>query len=72
MGLALDGCTNSDKPLNWNSEYAVICGSHSSDKIEKTIKLAKKRIDLEAKIVAVRDELIAMANERMTYCIKHE
>jgi hypothetical protein len=56
-----------DKPLNWNSEHAVICGSHSTDKIEKTIKLAKKRIDLEAKIVAVRDQLIAMANERMTY-----
>jgi hypothetical protein len=62
-----EGCTNSDKPLNWNSENAVITGSHTSDKIEKTIKLAKKRIDLEAKIVAVRDQLIAMANERMTY-----
>jgi hypothetical protein len=58
---------NADKPLNWNSENAIITGSHSSNKIEKTIKLAKKRIDLEAKIVAVRDELIAMANERMTY-----
>ena len=62
----IDG-VGADKPLNWGSEYAVICGSHSSDKIEKTIKLAKKRIDLEAKIVAVRDQLIAMANERMTY-----
>ena len=62
-----EGCTNSDKPLNWNSENAVICGSHSSDKIEKTIKLAKKRIDLEAKIIAVQDELIAMSSERMTY-----
>jgi hypothetical protein len=58
---------NADKPLNWNSENAVITGSHSSDKIEKTIKLAKKRIDLEAKIVAVQDQLIAMANERMPY-----
>jgi hypothetical protein len=61
------GGKDSDKALNWNSENAVICGSHSSDKIEKTIKLAKKRIDLEAKIVAVSDQLIAMANERMTY-----
>jgi len=62
----IDG-VNTDKPLNWNSEYAVICGSHTSDKIEKTIKLAKKRIDLEAKIVAVQDQLIAMSNDRMTY-----
>ena len=61
------GGVDSGKPLNWNSEFAVICGSHSSDKIEKTIKLAKKRIDLEAKIVAVSDQLIAMANERMDY-----
>lgn len=60
-----EGCTNSDKPLSWNDEYAVIRGSHLSDKIEKTIKLAKKRIDLEAKIVAVQDQLIAMADERM-------
>jgi hypothetical protein len=62
----IDG-VGADKPLGWNSEFAVICGSHTSDKIEKTIKLAKKRIDLEAKIVAVSDQLIAMANERMTY-----
>jgi hypothetical protein len=54
-----------NEPLKWNSEHAVICGSHSSDKIEKTIKLAKKRIDLEAKIVAVQDQLIAIAGERM-------
>jgi hypothetical protein len=56
-----------NEPLKWNSEHAVICGSHSSDKIEKTIKLAKKRIDLEAKIVAVQDQLIAIAGERMVY-----
>ena len=62
-----NGCVNADKPLNWNSENAVICGSHTSDKIEKTIKLAKKRIDLEAKIVAVADQLVAICNERMTY-----
>jgi hypothetical protein len=62
----IDG-QHTDKPLNWNSEHAVICGSHSSDKIEKTIKLAKKRIDLEDKIVAVQDQLIAMAGERMVY-----
>ena len=55
------------EPLKWNSEHAVICGSHSADKIEKTIKLAKKRIDLEAKIVAVQDQLIAIAGERMVY-----
>ena len=61
------GGVNSDKPLNWNSENAVICGSHSSDKIEKTIKLAKKRIDLEAKIIAVQDQLIAMATEQMPF-----
>jgi hypothetical protein len=57
----------SDKELKWNSEYAVITGSHSSDNIEKTIKLAKKRIDLEAKIIAVQDQLIAMANEQMGF-----
>jgi hypothetical protein len=56
-----------NEPLKWNSEHAVICGSHSSDKIEKTIKLAKKRIDLEAKIVAVQDQLIFLASERMVY-----
>jgi hypothetical protein len=62
----IDG-QHTDKPLNWNSEHAVICGSHSSDKIEKTIKLAKKRIDLEAKIVAIQDQLISISTERMTY-----
>lgn len=62
-----EGCKDSDQPLKWNSENAVICGSHSSDKIEKTIKLAKKRIDLEAKIVAVADQLIAICDERMPY-----
>lgn len=64
-----EDCKDSDQPLKWNSENAVITGSHSSDKIEKTIKLAKKRIDLEAKIVAVADQLIAMANERMVYSV---
>jgi len=62
-----EGCKDSDQPLKWNSENAVICGSHSSDKIEKTIKLAKKRIDLEAKIVAVADQLIAICDERMVH-----
>jgi len=62
----IDG-QHTDKPLNWNSEHAIICGSHTSDKIEKTIKLAKKRIDLEAKIVAIQDQLISISTERMTY-----
>lgn len=53
--------------LQWNSQYAVTCGSHSSDDLAKTIKSAKKRLDLEAKIVAVKDQLISIANERMAY-----
>lgn len=53
--------------LEWNSQYAVICGSHTSDSLAKTIKNAKKRLDLEAKLVAVKDQLISMAGERMSY-----
>ena len=53
--------------LEWNSQYAVICGSHSSDSLLKTVKNAKKRLDLEAKIVAVKDQLIAIDRERMSY-----
>ncbi len=55
------------KELQWNSQYAIICGSHSSDNLAKTIKGAKKRLDLEAKIVAVLDQLISITNERMDY-----
>ena len=53
--------------LEWNSQYAIICGNYPSDNLAKTIKSAKKRIDLEAKIVAVKDQLISIANERMAY-----
>ncbi|CAB4179378.1 hypothetical protein UFOVP1033_103 [uncultured Caudovirales phage] len=55
------------KELQWNSQYAIIRGSHSSDNLAKTIKGAKKRLDLEAKIVAVLDQLISITNERMDY-----
>jgi hypothetical protein len=55
--------------LQWNSQYAIICGSHSSDSLLKTVKNAKKRLDLEAKIVAIKDQLIAIDQERMTYSL---
>ena len=61
------GESTDSNDLQWNSQYAVICGSHSSDDLAKTIKNAKKRLDLEAKIVAVKDQLISIANERMAY-----
>jgi hypothetical protein len=46
-------------------QFAVIKGTFGTDSFEATMKKAKKRIDLQAKIVAVRDELIRIADERM-------
>ena len=50
--------------LNFSYQFAVIKGTFETNSFDATIKKAKKRIDLQSKIVAVSDELIAIASER--------
>jgi hypothetical protein len=45
-------------------QFAIIKGTFGTNSFEATMKKAKKRLDLHAKIDAVRDELIALAPER--------
>lgn len=50
--------------LNFSYQFAVIKGTFETNSFDATIKKAKKRLDLQSKIVAVSDELIAIASER--------
>jgi hypothetical protein len=50
--------------ISWSFQYAVIKGTFETDSFNATMKKAKKRIDLQEKIRDVRDELIAIAQER--------
>jgi hypothetical protein len=58
------GDTESSLELNFSYQFAVIKGTFETDSFDATMKKAKKRIDLQSKILAVRDELIAIAPER--------
>jgi hypothetical protein len=59
------GDSESNPDIKFSYQYAVIKGTFETNSFEATMKKAKKRIDLQAKIVAVRDELIRIADERM-------
>lgn len=50
--------------INYSYQYAVIKGTFETDSFNATMKKAKKRIDLQAKIRDVRDELISIADDR--------
>jgi hypothetical protein len=50
--------------LGWSFQYAVIKGTFETDSFNATMKKAKKRVDLQAKIRDVRDDLISIADER--------
>lgn len=65
FGYRIDDDNNATDSLNWSFQYAVIKGTFETDSFDATMKKAKKRIDLQAKIVAVRDELIRIAGEQM-------
>lgn len=58
------GDTESSLELSFSYQFAVVKGTFETDSFEATMKKAKKRIDLQAKILAVSDELIAIAQER--------
>jgi hypothetical protein len=58
------GDTEPNFELNFSYQFAVIKGTFETDSFDSTMKKAKKRIDLQAKILAVRDELIAIAPEQ--------
>ena len=51
--------------LAFSYQFAVIKGTFETNSFDATLKKAKKRIDLQAKIRDVRDELIRISNERM-------
>ena len=57
---------NSENVLNiiYPDQFAVIRGTFETDSTSSTLKKAKKRIDLQAKIRDVRDELIQISDER--------
>jgi hypothetical protein len=58
------GDTESSLELNFSYQFAVVKGTFETNSFNDTMKKAKKRIDLQAKILAVRDELIAIAPEQ--------
>ena len=51
-------------PLQWNSQRSLFSMVYVSNSANNTLKKAMKRIDLENKLLAVRDELIDIANDR--------
>jgi hypothetical protein len=59
------GDSESNPDIKFSYQYAIIKGTFETNSFEATMKKAKKRIDLQAKIVAVRDELIRIADEQM-------
>jgi hypothetical protein len=65
FGYKISDDNNATDSLNWSFQYAVIKGTFETNSFDATIKKAKKRIDLQSKIVAVSDELIRIADERM-------
>ena len=61
------GDTESSLELNFSYQFAVVKGTFETNSFNDTMKKAKKRIDLQAKILAVRDELIAISPERWVH-----
>ena len=61
------GDTESSLELRFSYQFAVIKGTFETNSFNDTMKKAKKRIDLQAKILAVRDELIAISPERWVH-----
>ena len=58
--------------LNFSYQFAVVKGTFGTDSFNATMKKAKKRIDLQSKIVAVSNELIAIASERWNGGFAHQ
>jgi len=65
FGYRIGDTSSAIDSLNWSFQFAVIKGTFETDSFDATMKKAKKRIDLQAKIVAVSDELIRIADERI-------
>lgn len=61
IGTSFDSVAN----LRWGSDGAVFSGVFHSSRELETLKKAKKRIDIRALLVAVRDQLIQDCNTRL-------
>ena len=62
FGYEIGDSNSAIDELNFSYQYAVIKGTFETDSFKATMKKAQKRIDLQAKIRDVRDELIRIAN----------
>lgn len=56
--------SDSHSDLEWNGQNSLFSMVYVSTSAKSTFKKAMKRIDLENKLLAVRDELIAIADSR--------
>ena len=65
FGYEIGDSNSAIDEINYAYQYAVIKGTFETDSFKATMKKAQKRIDLQAKIRDVRDELIRIANDRM-------
>ena len=59
------GATESVANLKWIGQLTTLNGICSSSKEQTTMRSAKKKLDLRAKVDAVKDDLIATSNDRM-------
>jgi hypothetical protein len=56
--------------LEWLCKYATLTGICSSNKEQTTLRSAKKKLDLLAKIDAIKSDLIKTSNDRIDYAKK--
>lgn len=56
--------------LNWLTQFTTLSGICSSNKEQTTIRSAKKKLDLLAKIDAIKSDLIKTSNDRIDYAKK--
>lgn len=57
------GTKTDDAPLNWLSQWAVVCGIGRGRSMAKTMKVAKDKLEILSRVRAIKDELIALTNE---------
>jgi hypothetical protein len=72
FGYKIGDISSAIDDLNFSYQYAVVKGTFETDSFDATMKKAKKRIDLQSKIVAVSNELIAIASERWNGGFTHQ
>jgi hypothetical protein len=67
FGYEIGNSSENTPKLHYASEFAVIKGVFETTSIKSTLNKAKKRVDLNAKLVAVRNRLIELAPERFPH-----